>query len=122
MLLAAPLLVSGQEKIVLGTPIVPASISEYTPRALLIQPQLSAPIVQSPYIRIELLRADGRVETFEYPCRNGCTAMDTDAKVQNVIQALNNTVNMSTRSLWRRVFDRLVADFPERFSGGGTVQ
>jgi hypothetical protein len=40
--------------------------------------------------------------------------------VQTLIESLN-TANLSTRSLWRRVFDKLVADFPSRFTGGATV-
>ena len=79
-----------------------------------------------------------KVLTFEYPRDCGsfgatvvdgktvpnpstCANLDTSAEVNALIAALN-TANLSTRSLWRRVLDRIVADFPSRFPGGGTVQ
>lgn len=105
-----------QEKIALRTPITQASIADYAPMRLLIQ------VLPSPVIQVTIRASNGKEEAFEYPCRNGCTAMNTDAEVQATINALNSTVNMNTRTLWRRVFDRLLVDFPERFVGGGTVQ
>lgn len=133
ILLAAPALAQGS--ITIGTPIVPATpptIASYVPIGLTIRPGAAASIV------VELAAANDPTKTlvFEYPRDCGsfgssgvppvpnppvCPALDTSSEVDALITTLN-TVNLSTRSLWRRVFDRLVADFPSRFPGGGTVQ
>lgn len=128
---------SGQGAVAIGTPIVPptpATISLYNPHSLTIKPGVSASIV------IELVAAndDTKVLSFEYPRDCGsfgsttvngvttpnpptCPNHDTSAEVNSLITALN-TVNLTTRSLWRRVFDRVCADFPSKFPGGCTVQ
>lgn len=104
------------EIINLGTPIVPPTpptISSYRPGSL------SITVEPTPAIVVGLLDVNDVVQVFAYPDPS-VLAYDTPAKVLTLITALN-TANLSTRSLWRRVFDRLVADFPTRFSGGGTV-
>lgn len=135
LLVAVPTLAQGS--IALGTPIVPATpptISAYTPVELVIRPGANAQIV----VTIVATTDPTKVLIFEYPrdcgsfggtTTNGvftpnppvCPNLDSSAEVDALITTLN-TVNLSTRSLWRRVFDRLVADFPSRFPGGGTVQ
>lgn len=110
----APALVA-QEAISLTTPIARPAIAAYAPGeltiALLPVPRISVTIVHT---------ASGTAETFSYPCAPPC-AFSTDAQVATLIGQLN-TVNLTTRSLWRRIFDRLVLDFPARFPGGATVQ
>jgi hypothetical protein len=94
---------------------VPVSIANYVPQRLDIRVQ---PV---PSVTVELVHlASGKVETFVYPCAPPC-AFSTEAQVTSLISTLN-TANLSTRSLWRRTFDRLVIDFPSRFSGGASVQ
>lgn len=100
------------EKIALTTPIPQPSIAEYAPGSLHIQ------LVPAPSLVVTLIRTDGKGETFAYPAEG--TSIDTPAKLQTLLEQLN-TVNLSTRSLWRRVFDKLTADFPSRFPGGATV-
>jgi len=100
------------ELITLTTPIAQPAIASYAPGSLHIELQ------PAPRLVITLIRTDGKGEVFEYPAVG--TPTDTPAKVQTLIEQLN-TVNLSTRSLWRRVFDKVVADFPARFSGGATV-
>lgn len=107
----APL--SAQEAISLTTPIAKPSIAGYTPVSLQI-------VVSPPQIIVRIAASDSTLETFEYPCATPC-ANDTQAKVATLINALN-TANLTTRSLWRRVFDRLLLDFPLRFPGGATAQ
>lgn len=107
-----------QERTVLTKPLpapvpVPA-IADYTPA------ELRLVLAPASAITVVLVATDGTALTFDYPCSTGC-AYDTEAKVRTLIGTLN-TINLSTRSLWRRVFDRLVADFPERFPGGAVVQ
>lgn len=104
-----------QEAVSLTTPIAQLSISSYAPGSLFIQ------VSPTPRVVVTLVGTDGRGLVFEYPCTNGCTSTDTTGEVTTLISALN-VANLSTRSLWRRVFDRLVTDFPERFPGGATVQ
>lgn len=105
-----------QEAINLGTPITQPTISNYVPASLDIQ------LLPVPRITVTLIHvASGRTETFSYPCGGGTCTITTDAQVTTLINALN-TANLSTRSLWRRTFDRLVIDFASRFPGGGTVQ
>ncbi len=107
--------VSAQEAIALTTPIAPkVAISNYTPGSLTIT------LLPSPTIQIVLMATDGTTASFSYPCSKPC-AFTTPVQVGALIQALN-TVNLSTRSLWRRLFDRLLLDFPDRFVGGATVQ
>lgn len=104
-----------QEAIALTAPITQPTISNYVPASLTIQVQ--------PVPRITVIITDvasGRQETFSYPCPSPC-ANSTDAQVTTLIANLN-TANLTTRSLWRRVFDRLLLDFPSRFVGGATVQ
>lgn len=104
-----------QEAIALTTPIPgSAAISGYTPGALHIT------LVPSATIQITLIATDGTQVNFSYPCSAPC-AYSTPAQVATLIGQLN-TVNLSTRSLWRRLFDRLLLDFPSRFVGGATVQ
>ena len=91
-----------------------AAIADYTPASLTIT------LVPSPTIQAVLIATDGSMVTFSYPCSKP-SLYSTPAQVGTLIQALN-TANLSTRSLWRRLFDRLIADFPERFVGGATVQ
>lgn len=101
------------EKIALTTPTPQPAIADYEPGSLLLELKPAARIVAT------LIRTDGRGDVFEYPAAG--TPTDTPAKVLAIIETLN-TMNLSTRSLWRRLFDKLVADFPARFSGGATVQ
>lgn len=106
---------AGQEAIALTTPIpAKVAISNYTPGSLTIT------LVPSPTIQITLIATDGSTASFSYPCSAPC-AYSTPAQVATLIGQLN-TVNLSTRSLWRRLFDRLLLDFPARFVGGATVQ
>lgn len=125
------------QTIALGKPITfaaPAAITAYEPVSLTIRPGASAQIV----IEIAPTTDPTKVLIFEYPRDCGsfgatvvdgktvpnppsCPNHDTSAEVNALIAALN-TANLSTRALWRRVFDRVVADFPSRFPGGGTVQ
>ncbi len=101
------------EAIALTTPIAQPSIASYAPGSL------SIALVPSATIVVTLIGTTGGVEVFQYPSPAG-TAMDTAAATLAMIQTLN-TANLSTRSLWRRVFDRLLLDFPSRFPGGATV-
>lgn len=106
-----------QEVITLGTPVARPSIATYAPASLTIT------LVPDAHIRIVIMSGDVE-QVFDYPCPQTVPvtcATDTLAETATLIGQLN-TANLSTRSLWRRVFDRLVADFPARFSGGGTVQ
>ena len=129
--------VLAQGAVAIGTPIVPptpATISSYNPQSLTIRPGANASIT------VELVASSDptNVMSFEYPRDCGsfgstivdnkvvpnpptCPNLDTSAEVNTLIGNLN-TANLTTRNLWRRVFDRLVADFPSRFPGGGTVQ
>ena len=126
-----------QGTISLSTPVTfaaPPAISAYQPVSLTIRPGPTAQIV----IEIAPTTDLTKVLTFEYPRDCGsfgstlvdgkqvpnpptCANLDSSAEVNTLITALN-TANLSTRSLWRRVLDRIVADFPSRFPGGGTVQ
>ena len=94
------------------------AVSDYLPVSLHLQ------VRPTPTIVIRIQGTDGRIETFNYPCAittpQYCT-YTTDASVLGLINALNTT-NLATRSLWRLVMDRLVADFPTFFVGGATVQ
>lgn len=104
-----------QEAISLTTPITRASIATYDPGSLYID------VLPVPRITVIIIHsASGTRETFSYPCPSPCS-FTTDAQVATLITQLN-TANLATRSLWRRVFDRLVLDFPSRFPGGATVQ
>lgn len=107
--------VSAQEGISLTVPIVRPSITLYDPGSLYIDvnpvPRITVIIVNS---------ASGVRETFSYPCPLPCS-FNTDSQVATLITQLN-TANLTTRSLWRRVFDRLLLDYPSRFVGGATVQ
>lgn len=114
---------SAQEAITLTTPIpsaVPARAS-YQPV------KLDITVWPEPEIRVTIRANDGTMELFVFPCTGplaggGPTCpTDTPAKTQALITALN-TADLKTRNLWRRVFDRLCADFPARFPGGCTVQ
>lgn len=122
LMLLVPVTLQGQEAISLNKPITTPNITSYTPGRLLLE------LVPQPRIEIVIVSVTGREERFEYPCQpttpplppNPCTT-DTLAEVSTLINQLN-TVNLTTRSLWRRVFDRLVADFPSRFPDGAVVQ
>jgi hypothetical protein len=111
VLLPGPL--AAQETIVLTAPIVRPNITGYTPVSLHIE------IAPQPRIIIVLANTDGIQPAFIYPCDAPC-ANSTPSSVAALITALN-TANLTTRSLWRRIFDRLVLDFPARFVGGATV-
>lgn len=100
------------ESIVLTTPVTHPSTTDYQPGSLLLQ------LLPTPLIHVMLVASTGEETRFTYPAPN--TPFNTPATVTTLIGNLNTT-NLSTRSLWRRVFDRLVADFPERFNGGATV-
>lgn len=114
VLLLAPS-VFAQEAISLTTPIARPAINAYAPGELTIS------LLPVPRITVVIVhQASGTAETFSYPCALPC-AYNTDAQVATLIGQLN-TVNLTTRSLWRRIFDRLVIDFPARFPGGATVQ
>jgi hypothetical protein len=114
LVLLTPTLMA-QEAIVLTTPIARVSIDTYLPGSLNIQ------VLPVPRITVTILHVgSGDTQTFSYPCPPPC-AFSTDAQVLALIVALN-TVNLSTRSLWRRIFDRLLLDYPLRFAGGATVQ
>lgn len=112
-LLSLPVLASAQETINLTTPIARANITNYTPRMLHIQ------LSPFPQIIVVIVDTAGTEMSFSYPCDSPCVN-STPASVTALITALN-TANLTTRSLWRRVFDRLVLDFPARFAGGATV-
>lgn len=103
-----------QEVINLTTPIARPSITGYQPASLYVQVQ---PV---PRITVTIIHlASGDLQTFSYPCAPPCS-FATDVQVATLIGNLN-TVNLTTRSLWNRIFDRLVLDFPARFVGGATV-
>ena len=126
-----------QGSVAIGTPIVPPTpptINLYNPHSLTIRPGANATIT------VELVASSDptNILSFEYPRDCGsfgstvvdgkevpnpptCANLDTSAEVNALLNGLN-TANLTTRNLWRRVFDRLVADFPSRFPGGGTVQ
>jgi len=105
--------VGAQESITLSAPI--PSVNAYAPGSLLIE------LSPRPVIAVVLVHeASGRQERFVYPCASPCV-MDTEAAVAKMIAALNSA-NLTTRSLWRRLFDRLLQDFPERFKGGAKVE
>ena len=111
-----------QGSISLGKPITTPSINSYEPGRLVIE------LLPQPRIEVVIVSATGRTEVFNYPCQptqlplppNPCTT-DTLAEVSTLIGQLN-TANLSVRNLWRRVFDRLIIDFPSRFPDGATVQ
>jgi hypothetical protein len=99
------------DTITLTTPIAQPSISGYAPGSLYLgyaEGRIVATIIGN----------DGKGQVFEYP--DAGTSTDTVAKTKTLIQTLGTT-NLVTRSMWQRVFDRLVADFPSRFNGGATV-
>lgn len=106
---------AAQETINLTTPISVPAIATFTPMKLEIR------VAPDPQILVYVKDTNGKEEVFTYPCAPGgpCTHT-TPAAVLTLINQLN-TANLATRSLWRRVFDRLVADFPTRFPGGATV-
>lgn len=99
------------DSISLTTPIAQPSISGYGPGSLYLG-------YTEGRIVVTIIGSDGMGQVFEYPAAG--TPRDTAAKVRTLIQALNTT-NLSIRSLWQLVFDKLVTDFPSRFNGGATV-
>lgn len=119
----------------LGTPVTfsaPATISAYEPVELVIRRLPVATIS----VTIQSTTDPSRTLSFEYPRDCGsfgasgnppvpnppvCPNRDSSSEILALIDTLN-TVNLSTRSLWRRVFDNLCADFPSKFPGGCTVQ
>lgn len=125
LLLPAPLY--AQEAVALTvtkTFATPPSITAYQPGVLYLD------LIPVPRIFVRLAANGELQDPFEYPkdCKAippsvtpVCANLDTEAEVATLIGQLN-TVNLVTRSLWRRIFDRLVADFPARFPGGATVQ
>lgn len=106
--------VRAQEAIALTVPVAQPSLAGYTRGSLFVQ------LVPDPRIVVTLIATDGKGQVFEYPCATPC-ANDTPAKVATLINALN-TANLPVRSLWNRIMDRLILDFPARFPGGATVQ
>lgn len=120
--LLIPIYAWGQAVISLGKPITTPNITQYEPGRLTVQ------LIPQPMIEVVIVSVTGREERFTYPCQptspplppNPCTT-DTLSEVATLIEQLN-TVNLTTRSLWRRIFDRLVVDFPSRFPDGATVQ
>lgn len=115
VLILAAVRTMAQETITLTAPIVRPSIGNYTPQSLLVR------VSPDPHITVTIMdNASGDVQAFEYPCPPPCV-FSTTAQVTTLITALN-TANLATRSLWRRVFDRLLLDYPTRFPGGATVQ
>lgn len=101
-----------QEVIHLPTPL--PAINDWMPASLTLT---TYPIIS---IQIILVHpASGRTEVFLYPC--ALCQMDTDDEVKVMITTLN-TANLSQRSLWRRIMDRLLIDFPTRFPQGAVVQ
>jgi hypothetical protein len=121
--------IGAQEKITNGTPITQPSITDYQPFSLSILPV--SPVNAHPHITVQIIPTNAtsatQVQSFDYPCPVGTCVNDNDAAVTALITALNGA-NLTTvvgglqQTLWRRTFARLVADFPSRFSGGGTVQ
>ena len=116
LVLIASAQLSAQEAAIQLTTPRPAkpAIADYRPQSLTITVSPAVSIV------VALLATDDTSHVFVYPCGPPCP-FDTEAKVRTLIGTLN-TVNLSTRSLWRRIFDRLLLDFPERFPGGAIVQ
>lgn len=129
-LVAAPALAQGGN-IHLNAPITfaaPAAITDYDPVSILLQvePAADAKIV----IKLQSRADASRTEEIVYPrdCQSPgvdaegaplppvCPSRDTAAEIRTLIGQLN-TVNLSTRSLYRRVMDNLCADFPARFPG-----
>lgn len=76
-------------------------------------------VYPTPIININVINNLDEIKRFNYPSPTG-TQFDTHDKVLNLINNLN-TANLSTRSLWKRIFDRLIIDFPDEFNGGGVV-
>lgn len=111
VLVSVPL-ASAQETITLTVPVARAALATYTPVSLTLD-------LGAPHIRVVIQGSDGVTLVFEYPCASPC-ANDTPARVTTLIGNLN-TANLTTRSLWRRVMDRLILDFPTRFPGAATV-
>lgn len=132
--LLLPSLAAAQGSIRQSTPTTfatPSSISDWDPKSLHIEPGASAAIV----VELVARNRPDVVLRFEYPRDCGsfgadgngqpnppvCPNRDTSAEIDALITTLN-TINLSTRSLWRRIFDNLCADFPSKFPGGCTVQ
>ncbi len=89
------------ERIVLTTPVVTqTTLDGWTLAELLLR---RAP---SPLIVVRVVGPNGEQQSVSY---DGATA-------QTLLVALNKA-NLSTRSLTSRVFDRLVADYPQLFTG-----
>jgi len=104
-----------QEAISRTVPIARPSIDNYVPGALHIE------LLPNPRISVTIVHiASGVQETFSWPCTSPCTTT-TDAQTAALITALN-TANLTTRTLWRRVFDKIITDYPGRFPGGASVQ
>lgn len=101
------------EAITLNIPI-PKTTNEYKPHSLVIR------VYPVASIDIIIINNLGEQERFQYPTAVGASNFDTHDRVAVMINTLN-TANLSTRSLWRRIFDRLLADFPDKFTGGGVV-
>lgn len=114
MLAIGSLRARSQEAIALTVPVAQPSLSTYTPQSLRLQ-------LSPPEVSVVLLSSTGQLAIFNYPCDPGACAMDSPAKVLTMLNTLN-TANLATRSLWRRVMDRLLLDFPGRFQGSATVQ
>jgi hypothetical protein len=101
------------EQILLTVPVVLPTLSGFRRGGLYL---VVEPI---PRIAVTIIRNDNnQAEVFEYPAAG--TSLDTPAKVIAILDALN-IANLSTRTLWQRIADKLVADFPTRFPGGATV-
>lgn len=114
-LVLSPVSAVAQEAIVLTKPITTPARASYAP--------VRMELTKLPQARIEVVirSNDGVDERFVYPCKPGDCTTDTEPETAALLDALN-TADLKTRNLWRRIMDRLVADFPSRFPGGATVQ
>lgn len=96
----------------------PTTITDWSPVSLFVQ--TASAVDSHPKIIVIIVANDGSTRlTFNYPDPS-VAAFDTDAEVQTLINSLN-TANMTTTSLWKRVFQRLCTDFPSKFTGGCSV-
>lgn len=119
-LITMPAPARAQEAIALTVAKTTPNVTSYAPKSILID--ATAPLI----VVTVIASGTGQIEDFRYPCtttpgaETTCTSADTPAEVSTLITGLN-TANLTIRSLWRRVFDRLCSDFPARFPGGCTV-
>lgn len=103
------------QKIQLTTPVNQPSINDYDPGSILLQ------VRPVPRIEVIIINNAGQDINFNYPCPINSCQYDTEPEVLTLINTIGS-LNLSTRNLWLRTFDRLVIDFPSRFPGAVTVQ